>query len=491
MAQRAPGTVVQPGPRTTDTTPQTVPFRRAAVERVEILPSESNVVTAARIPIERNIEGSGYFFGIVLDVGATTVTNTAQVTFPEDSPWAALDSVVLRDVNGELVNVTGYDLYLHNLAAKQYAYREADMSVGAVNQAATYQQAALSPAAVAINTTAEQTFAVGLLASDIVVSIQKPTAQAGLGIVGWRNAGAGNVGITFSNNTGVAITPTAAELYIIGVAPSAHLGAPAASSGRSQGIFNMLPGPLAGGGSFNWMLRVPVAIHRRSLLGLLGNQDRAQKYSLRTDQAASTAIWTVAPTVLPTMTIAKLYENYSVPLPTSPAGAPQQMFPPGFGTIHFVTSTISESVPAPSTTVNHYLRRIGNTIRFIVVVLRAGTGTTPRTVADANAPTNLRLKIGEDTVFNETYRYRRYLMFQRYGYDFPAGILVYDAIHDLVPGAGNELGDDYWRTQALVNAQFQIAYPAGFTAGGSIKFLTDDLIYVPPSGQPNVQRTGA
>lgn len=78
----------------------------------------------------------------------------------------------------------------------------------------------LSPAIVAANTTAEQIFAVvGVGATDKVVSVSKPTAQAGLGIVGWRVSSAGNIAITFSNNTAAGITPTAAEVYTVRVAP--------------------------------------------------------------------------------------------------------------------------------------------------------------------------------------------------------------------------------------------------------------------------------
>ncbi len=72
----------------------------------------------------------------------------------------------------------------------------------------------LSPALVAANTTAEQTFAAaGVLATDLVAVINKPTAQAGLGIVGARVPSAGNIAITFSNNTAAGITPTASEVY--------------------------------------------------------------------------------------------------------------------------------------------------------------------------------------------------------------------------------------------------------------------------------------
>jgi len=73
----------------------------------------------------------------------------------------------------------------------------------------------LSPALVAANTTAEQTFTVpGLMTTDVVF-VNKPTAQAGLGIVGARVSALNTLAITFSNNTGVGITPTATQVYSV------------------------------------------------------------------------------------------------------------------------------------------------------------------------------------------------------------------------------------------------------------------------------------
>lgn len=73
----------------------------------------------------------------------------------------------------------------------------------------------LSPAAVSANTTAEQTFTVnGLLPGDMVV-VTKPTSQAGLGLVNYRVSAANTLAITFSNNTGGSITPTANEVYLV------------------------------------------------------------------------------------------------------------------------------------------------------------------------------------------------------------------------------------------------------------------------------------
>jgi hypothetical protein len=84
----------------------------------------------------------------------------------------------------------------------------------------------LSPAQVAANTTAEQTFTVpGIRVSDVVVEVNKPSAQAGLGICGVRVSAANTIGITFSNNNTVSpITPTASETYqVIWERPDATL----------------------------------------------------------------------------------------------------------------------------------------------------------------------------------------------------------------------------------------------------------------------------
>ncbi len=84
-------------------------------------------------------------------------------------------------------------------------------------QAQYLMSATLSPSAVAANTSAEQTFTLtGLLANDFV-EINKPTAQAGLAIVGQRVSAANTLAITFGNFTGSPITPTATEAYIVNV----------------------------------------------------------------------------------------------------------------------------------------------------------------------------------------------------------------------------------------------------------------------------------
>lgn len=73
----------------------------------------------------------------------------------------------------------------------------------------------ISPASVAANTTVEQTFTLTGLQLGDIISVTKPTTQAGLAIGNARVTAANTYGITFINNTGSPIVPTASEVYIV------------------------------------------------------------------------------------------------------------------------------------------------------------------------------------------------------------------------------------------------------------------------------------
>lgn len=95
-------------------------------------------------------------------------------------------------------------------------------------------EVALTPSQVAQNTSAEQTFTVqGLNLLDFV-NVTKPTFQAGLAIGNARVSAANTLAITYANNTGSPITPTA-ETYLVMVdrAENAAFGA----SGFPNGVY--------------------------------------------------------------------------------------------------------------------------------------------------------------------------------------------------------------------------------------------------------------
>jgi len=356
-----------------------IPFRRATTFRVSQITASSALLTTGSQLTEIVIEGSGYIYGIDLHVAATTAANAAATTFTEDGPWSSLDTVVLKDVNGELINLTGYSLRLVNLYA---------------------------------------------------------------GYVGFRQA-----------------EPVRAE-----TAPTAD----------TASIFNAVTGAGATGGSFRYHQFVPCGLNRRDLRGILGNQDRAQKYQLRDDYAASGSIYGVSPTTLPTMTVERHYENYAVPSSSNANGAPQAQYPTDFGILHYVTQATNASPPVGGSTINHFLPRLGNTIRLLILVFKSNA---LRSTAETNIPTRLQLNLGDTPIFVESAAYRRMLMWRRYGFDAPNGVFVYDFMTDLIGHAGDELGDDYLFTNGLVNAQFQVTYPSGFgSTANSMLVITDDLV---------------
>lgn len=347
-----------------------VPFRRATTFRTNMLPATGPVIlTAAQQQVQVVLDGSGYIYTVDLYVTAVNGgVNAAAVTYLEDAPYSVLAANVLGDVNGDLVNLDGFNLYLTNLYC------------GYTNH---LQNLSLDPL-----------------------------------------------------------------------------------------VWNIVAGAVATGGNFAFHLKIPVGLNRRSLLGIVANQDRAQKYSLRSDLAAGGAVYNVPPTALPNMTINRTYENYAVPSGQNAAGASQQQRPNKLGVLHFLTQSVNPTAPAPGTQ-NHYLPRLGNTIRTIILVLRsAGT----RAAAEAALPAQLSFLLGDSPIFTETPAYRRALMYDRYGFDAPAGVFVYDWITDVVKVAGDEMGDDYAFTNGLVNAQFAINYPAAFgAAGNTLTVITDDL----------------
>lgn len=356
-----------------------IPFRRATTERVQRLPSSSiAAIPAAESLVSQQIEGSGYLGRIKLTLDIETAANAAAVAYHEDAPWSGFSSVILEDVNGQLVNVDGFGLYLQNL------------------------------------------------------------------VDGWKHQ--------------IETATTVTDPF----------------------IFEQISGAVGRGGSVHAHLIVPAQINMRTLLGVLGNQDRSQKYQLRSNVAAGGVgqIYTTAPTTPGAVTVDRHYVNYSVPNDVNSQGIPQEKKPPKFGLLHYLTrATNPGSPPVSSSTQNHYLPRIGNTIRFLILVFRDGNGATARADAEANPPSSIKFSLADTTtLFSESWDFRKSEMFARWGFQFPNGVLVYDWITDILKRASDELGDDYLFTNGLTNAQFEIAYPAGWAANSSLTVYTDDLV---------------
>lgn len=350
-----------------------IPFRRATTFRTSPLATSGPTAqTAAEQQVSVPVTGSGYMYGIDVEVDIETAGNAAVVAWHEDAPWNAVSSVVLGDVNGELVNVQGIHLRFQNLYG------------------------------------------------------------------------------------GSAIADDAAS--------------------TDETVFEQVSGAVARGGSAHFHLMVPCGLDHRRLLGIVGNQDRSQSYNIRTNVNASGSVYTTPPTALGNVTIQRTYQNYAVPAAANAQQVRQEQTPPHFGVLHYITQTVAPSPPQSSSVQNHFLPRIGNTLRLIILVFRDGNGATARADAEANLPTLFQFILGDTPIFTEGPGARRKIMRDRYGFDAPNGVFVYDWITDIVARAGAEMGDDYLFTNGLTSAQFQVTYGAGWAADSSLTIVTDDLV---------------
>lgn len=258
-------------------------------------------------------------------------------------------------------------------------------------------------------------------------------------------------------------------------------------------IYNIVPGSGADAGTFAVQIRVPIALNRRELIGLLSNQDRGNTFGLFTNIAGSAALYGTAPTALPTVTLERHIESYTIPLPQAPipGGPDQEQMPPLYGTVPLLTRTLSEAAPAPGQ-VNHFVRRLGNTIRAVAVVGRSGSGSTPRLTFSQNAPTAITLKVGDEIMFQEGGSQTAGVMagigprlqygWERFGQRVPNGIYIFGWNHDYWPGAGAELGNDWIYSQVLSTLQLLSTYPAGIgSTQNSLEFHVADMVMIAPS----------
>jgi hypothetical protein len=168
--------------------------------------------------------------GTALAAGVATIT-TSEIAGLTITGLAVTDSVigVSKDTQQAGLGIVGHRVSAANTLAIAFvnptvatvtptASHVYQIGIMRPNPAAPFNRyaAVLTPGSVAANTTAEQTFTVTGLVAGSPVWVNKPTPQAGLGIVGCRVTAANTLGITFANATASAITPTAAETYVVG-----------------------------------------------------------------------------------------------------------------------------------------------------------------------------------------------------------------------------------------------------------------------------------
>lgn len=244
------------------------------------------------------------------------------------------------------------------------------------------------------------------------------------------------------------------------------------SDPRQSPVFSTTTGGGATGGSFAFLLRVPLEFRPRDAIGALANMNAAASYKLRYALAASATIYGVAPTTPPSVRVRSWIECWTQPDTNDLAGHPQAQQPPGLGT----TSYWSKNSPAVNLGANTVrLPRVGNLIRNLICVQRTAAGVRITT----DFPDPIQLVWDGRFVTNRGRDYFRHLMAERFdlagavdaadGLDL--GVFVFDFTHDFDGKPGGELSDGYLQT--VQSTRLELVGSWG--AAGSVDIITNDV----------------
>ena len=222
------------------------------------------------------------------------------------------------------------------------------------------------------------------------------------------------------------------------------------------------------GGNFSFLLRLPCEITGTDGLGALANQNASSTFKVRLSLNSTTAVFTTAPTTLPTVRVRCYLEAWTQPNATDSLGVPNQLTPPALGTVQN-WSKEDKVINAGSQTPR--LSRVGNALRNIVCVTKDATGARIGTMF----PDPINFQWDGRQLFAVPVKLQRHYMQERYGVSaasLPVGVYVFDFTHDADYHCGNELRQEYLTTTQASRIELQGVYGAA----GTMTILTNDVL---------------
>lgn len=242
-------------------------------------------------------------------------------------------------------------------------------------------------------------------------------------------------------------------------------------------VYSVTTGVGAGlGGSFSFILPIPLELIGRDAIGALANGASNTALRVQITLAPSTAIYSTAPTALAAVRIRAFHEAWQ-----QPDGAGFAVSPVGAGTFHQLTKTNYQYVASEN---RIDLSRKGNPQRGMILVFRTAAAARTATPALLGLNPVQFLYEGSDLISasEDLVRFRMWRT-NNNGATIDTGVLVIDPgwISDFDGKAGSELREQWLRSQP--GSRLELRFTAG--VAGSLDVITDevvpagDLVYVP------------
>jgi hypothetical protein len=230
---------------------------------------------------------------------------------------------------------------------------------------------------------------------------------------------------------------------------------------RNSPIYSATTGAGATGGSFAFLLRIPMELVKRDALGSLPNKSQSTPFKVKISVAPTATIYGTPPTAAPSVRFRFVPKSYWQPTQTDGSGNPVADQPPGVGTTQYWNKTDYE-VASGSVTVQ-LTNSTGFPVRNLVFVLRDSNGS--RTQGESDWPDPVKLQLQSNIIVDRIKTVWQHELSESYGYSGAvasgtalakdSGVYVIPFCDDFYPKPGWENRRKYLRTTDGMRLQFK------------------------------------
>lgn len=223
----------------------------------------------------------------------------------------------------------------------------------------------------------------------------------------------------------------------------------------------------ATGGTFSFLLHLPLEIIQRDAIGAIPNGASNSVCRVAVVLAPNTAVYSTQPTNAPAVRIRMAESGYVVPAAASPLGNTYQVEPPGAGTFQQLTEM---TYPFNSGRSMKDHTRKGNVYRSLIIVARDGTGARSDTVL-----TEFEFSVDDVRSAKGRWPYLRHRTCQRQSWaasKLPTGVIQVSYAHDWDGIVGGELRDSWVLTQPGTSVFFHL----NASDAGNLQVITNEVV---------------
>jgi hypothetical protein len=249
--------------------------------------------------------------------------------------------------------------------------------------------------------------------------------------------------VNFMDNTGNSIVGSFDSFTLATICK--YGGYDSSADMRASAVYSATVGAGATAGSFNMVFRIPVEVVNRTGMGSLENTSSNSPLQLQLTLNASTALFSTAPTTLPTVSVSATLGGYWQGPPSNAAQAPQ-----GFGTTSYWQRGTSNALNGSQ---NWTLPNVGQGVPHRNwIFLNYATGGAR---SDADFPTNPQINFRGNILRQSSQNLWKDEMSKNYGYynttidaanGLDTGVYVQAFNRDFNLEPGSDYGNGYLNT---------------------------------------------